>query len=746
MEYEVKKIIYRDTETGFTLANVNIKKHPKDIDIPTSETIIKGNFKAIHPKDEFMSIGYWKDYGENGYQFYSEMAKLIIPETDKGIMSFLHKFTPGLGMTVIKRIVGEYNGTTLRIIRESPEKLEDIAGMTKKKIEAVHKTVTDHRDFEEVAFFLMSLGLNYTSSSDVYEEYGYSSIQRVRENPYILVGKTNIPFKNIDKIAHSMNLDPLSKERISHGVLQYIAYLMKNKGDIYVLRDDIVKNLESFLNNIGYYPPVAIDKKIIKESVEDLIVLKQIVKDYNSKSEACIYFSFYHHIEISIVQLIKTLMTQPSPAICLKEDIPKHINQYQISTNMRLAEKQRMAIEMAIKNRISILTGGPGTGKTHTINAIINVIKSAKPEASIELCAPTGRAAKRMTEMTGMPAQTIHRLIGLNGFDEDPGELEEIEADILIIDESSMIDAYVFYSLLKSVSETTRILIVGDHEQLPSVGPGLILRDLIDTGLIPVTVLDEIFRQAQDSQIVMNSHKLIKGFKTSDQNGIKFDHSKEDFFFIEKEDKEKVLDTIMRSIDRLLERGERLDEVQVLSVMNKGDLGVIELNRRIQKRYNHSTSFIEIGQTTKFKENDRVMHTTNNYDLEVFNGEIGRINSINEAKDGKLEVEVDYGDRDIIYNWETIGELTLAYAMTVHKSQGSEFKNVVMPIHSSLEILLSRNIVYTALTRARSRVVLVGSKKELDKSIDRVQNIVRNSMIKERLLREFENQILKQTQ
>lgn len=742
IEYEIKKIIYRNIDTGYTLVNVKIKKHPKSVEIPTSETIVRGNFGAIHPKDEFMSIGYWKDFGEHGYQFKSEISKIIMPETDKGVVSFLHKFATGVGPTVIKRVVEKYGSKTFSIIRETPDEIRSIKGMTDKKVSALHQAVTDHRDFEDVAFFLMSLGLNYTASSDVYELFGYSAIQRVKENPYILIDHTKVSFKEADKLACSLKLNPLGEDRIKYGILQYINSQMRNKGDIFVYRDDIIKNLECFLNTIGSYEGVEINEKLIKDSIEELIALKKLTKDYTKDSKACIYFSFYHHVEVSIVNLIKKLMNEPSPAICLKEDIDSHIRDYEAKTKGRLAGKQRAAVKMAILNRISILTGGPGTGKTHTINSIINVVKSAKPGAVIDLCAPTGRAAKRMTEMTNMPAQTIHRLIGLNGFEEDNSNLQEVDADILIVDESSMIDAFVFYSLLTSVSETTRILIVGDHEQLPSVGPGLILRDLIETGLIPVTILDEIFRQAQDSQIVMNSHKLIKGYKTTDINGLSFDHSKGDFFMIEKQNKEEVIDAMMRSIDRLLLRGERLDDIQVLSVMNRGDLGILELNRRIQKRYNKSTQVLDIGETLTLKVGDRIMHTTNNYDLNVFNGEIGKIEKIDETEDGDVEVIVDFGDRDVVYNWDTISEITLAYAMTVHKSQGSEFKNVIMPIHSSLEILLNRNIVYTGWTRAKSRVVLVGSLDELNKSVDRTDNTIRNSMIKERLIRELTAKVM----
>lgn len=736
ISYEVKKIIFRNSETGFSIANIKIKDHPEDIKIPTSETIVRGIFKAIHVKDDFTSIGCWKDYGEMGYQFDSLCAKSILPETNKGIVKYLQNFASGIGLTLSKRIVDKYGPDTLNVIRSNPESLIGIKGLTAKRLDSLIIAVKENVDFEEVVLFLMNLGLNYTDSSLVYEQFGYSSIDKVKANPYMLSEFTNLNFKSIDQLAYSVNISPYNNERLRQSLLYFIEIEMKNKGDMFVYEKDIKTRLNDFINKVGYYDAIHLSENKIKEIIDELVLLKKITIDYNKNSEVCVYFSFYHHIEVEIVSLIKKLLTEPSLSLCLKEDVPKLIQSYELESKMKLATKQKMAIKMALTNRISILTGGPGTGKTHTIKAIINSIKALNKTAIIELCAPTGRAAKRMTELTGMKAQTIHRLIELNNVNSKVSELKTIEADYLIVDESSMIDAFVFYSLLSSVSETTKLLIVGDHEQLPSVGAGLILRDLIDTKLIPTTVLDEIFRQAKDSQIIVNSHKLIQGFKTTDENGLKFDESKGDFYFIERFEKEKIRDGVLQVIGRLLYNGDSLDDVQVLSVMNKGDLGVVELNKKIQEIFNNSQISIKVGDRI-FKKNDRVMQLVNNYDINVFNGEIGKIDSIIENPDGSYEIMVDYGDKDVLYDYKNIDEITLSYAITVHKSQGSEFPKVIMPIHSSLGILMNRNIVYTGWTRAKDRVVMIGSKEVLDMAVGKTDNTIRNSLIKYRLTREL---------
>lgn len=742
--FEVKKIIYRNEKDGYSILNVNLKKHPKNVEVPTAEPIITGYFPAIHIKDEFEGNGVWVDTGSNGYQFNVNTSTLIFPETNKGMVEFLVRFVKGLGKVVSGRIVETFNEDTLNIIINKPEELVKVKGVTEKRANLIHKSIVNHKDYEDVALFLIPLGLSHLEVVAVYERLGYGAIDKIRDNPYLLSTFSNISFYKVDDLARKLGFERNNLERVKQGIMLYIELQMKNKGDMFVFKEEILKNLPAFLDEYGAFETEKNNDKIslkeIKVGLGDLVILRTLDTEVNNDGEECVYISYYRYIENKIVEMVSNLIRDVHCKFCSKSDIDNFIQNYEKKSGITLAKNQKEAVYMALGNRLSILSGGPGTGKTQTINTIINCIKSINPEASIELCAPTGRAAKRMTELTGMKSKTIHRMINLNSFEQDVSELVEIDVDFVIMDEASMVDAYVFYNFLSSISDRTRIIIVGDHEQLPSVGAGLILRDLIYSKIIPTTILNEIFRQAKDSQIVLNSHKVINGVKTTDKDGISFDEDKGDFYFIQNKEIEKINNLILRSIERLIKKGIRFSDIQVLSVMNKGDLGVIELNRKIQAKFNpkrKGLDEVQVGNYRFLRVNDRVMQTINNYDLDVFNGEVGNITSINvnritDEKD--FELIVDFGDKEVSYSIDNIHELTLAYATTVHKSQGSEFPVLIMPFHSSLSLLLNRNIIYTGLTRPKKMVILIGDIMEFNKGIDRIDITIRNSQIKDKLI------------
>lgn len=730
IRFEVKKIIYRNVKTGYTLANIKILEHPNNIKVPTAEPIISGYFNAIHVKDEFKADGRWVDTGKNGYRFEIKTSSLVFPETEKGMIEFIMRFAKGVGKVSAKKIVEEFKEETFDVILNSPSELLKIEGITEKKKDAIYESIGNHKSYEDVVLFLSPLGLTHLDILDIYTELGTATIRLITENPYILYQFKNLSFKRIDELAKKLGFESNNPERIKVGILVFIEEQVKNRGDLFVYENYIIEGLEKYLYIHGAFGDnYNISKDEIKLMLNSLILDRVLVSEIDRKGRKLIYLTFYKIIEDKIVEELRDMIKVESGMIATKEETNNHIKTYELHTGLKLARKQKEAIHMVMENRFSILSGGPGTGKTQTINAIISCFKANRPYAQISLAAPTGKAAKRMTELTGMEAQTIHRLIGLKGFGEEV-ELKEINADFLIIDESSMIDAYVFYSLLSVVPETTRILLVGDYQQLPSVGPGLILRDLIDSGEINTTILTEIFRQKEGSQIIDNSYKVING-----DNNLSLDDRKGDFYFIKETSVKKISDLIIGSINRLLKTGYKMDEIQVLSPMNKGDLGVMELNRRIQETFNpqnKNKAEVEIGGQRYFRVRDKVMQTENNYDLEVFNGEVGRIEWINKTTEG-IEVLVDFGDKDIIYTNDNLHELVLAYAITIHKSQGSEFDAVIMPIHESLSILLNRNVIYTGITRAKKRVVLIGDKSEFDKGIERTDNTIRNSQIKERI-------------
>lgn len=732
IRFEVKKITYK-TEDGFRIMQVKLLEHPENVEIPTAEHIVSGVFiNNVNIKDTYKATGCWVDTGEYGYQFKIKNAILTMPETEKGVIEFLHRNISGVGKKTATTIVEKFGISTLDIIKNKPEELLKIKNITEKKMKKISEQINTITNFEDVYVELYPLGFSATEVENLNRELGSLAITNIKDNPYLAKQLKIAPFKNCDKVAEKLGMSPTDPKRIRQGILEYIGYNLQNKGNLFVYKNFININLKEYLNNHGRYMEKI---EILKEEDTDKAIkylldknLIKIEKDIDGFE--CMYIKFYLDIENHIVRILKDMIRQKSHTLTDLE-IQSFLNSRE-KQEIKIGKEQKEAIEMALTNKISILSGGPGTGKTFTANLVVEAIKNKKPEAIIELAAPTGKAAKRMTELTGMEAKTIHRLIGLNGLEEEEEkqELDNVEADFLIIDEASMIDAYLFYCLLSCITENTNILIIGDYQQLPSVGPGLILRDLINSKEIETTILKEVYRQAQDSQIIANAHKIINGDKN-----LNLDKNKGDFYFIETKSKTNIKNTIIRCIERLLETGFKINDIQVLTPTNKGDLGVVELNKAIQKKFNpcdKNKEEIKVGLERAFRVGDRVIQTENNYDLEVFNGETG---IITEIKEGEIkEITVDFGDKEIVYIKDTVAQLELAYAITIHKSQGSEFKVVLTPVHSSQAILLNRNIIYTGLTRARERVVYIGDKEEFNKGIDKIDIIERNSQIREKLI------------
>lgn len=710
-------------KTGFTLSNVKILEHPDEVEIPTADTKIVGYCPPMYQKDEFEAYGEWVDGGAYGWQFQVDYATLIFPETHKGMVDFLTKYINGVGRTVAKRVVDAFKDDTMDIVKSKDgiEKMINV-GIQKKKAEAIHSGVKQYIDFEDLLCFLLSHSIPYTQIVKIFSDNNGNIAQHnVRDNPYMIT--EYVGFREVDTMARKLGFPHDSVKRVERGITLFIEKQMKDRGDLFTYKEDIINNLNAFFSQYGVYDE-DVKESNINAALTGMIKMQLLDVEFNAQSKECIYIRYYNTIENKIVESITDMVKSENSKVD-ENQIMEFVKSYEKYRGIKLEGKQIKAVEMSVNNRIGILTGGPGTGKTETINAIIKFIKMIDRDAVVELAAPTGRAAKRMTEMTGMEAKTIHRMIGLNNLEKEQ-ELIPVEADYLIVDEASMIDAYVFYKLLSVISEDTNLLIVGDHEQLPSVGAGLILRDLIKSKRIPTTRLTEIYRQAMHSQIVMNAHKVISG-----RRDLEFNKDKKDFYFIEQTSPIKITNLIIASIKRLLETGFDMNDIQILTTMNKGDLGVIELNRKIQGEFNPSAynkPEYKVGTQRVFRLNDRVMQTENNYDIEVFNGEVGKVVSIRDNK-----MVVDFGDKKVEYIPEIIPQLVLAYAVTVHKSQGSEFKVVLMPIHSSLNYLLNRNIIYTGITRARERVVLIGNREELDKGIGKIDNTIRNSRIREKL-------------
>lgn len=749
--FEVKKILTYKKDTGWAKIEVNLKEYGARY-MPATKIYVIGFFPSIFEGDEFSAEGYWDRHQLYGYAFkLSTPPYRQFPQSTKGIIEVLKRIK-GVGKKQASAIAEKFGTQTFSIIETDWKALKLIPRMTENRAREIQKEIVRYREFSNLSVYLMSAGIDPRKTLTIYDAFGAASVSIVRKDPYSICTLPGIDFQDADAIAYKEGISFFDKKRIEEGTLFYLTMDSLTNGNLYTKEPDMVEELFHFLWKKTVYhkektmPPLK--KEVIAQTISSLEQQGRIVIEVDDNHQRCIYHGSYYGIESNIIQRLTNLMNAGVPPFATPNEVDTFLRDYQKHSAMPLAKKQEEAIHMALENPMCIVTGGPGTGKTKTINDTIQAIKYFKPNAIIHLCAPTGKAAKRMTELTGMPAKTIHRLINLVEFWKRQ-VLTKLEGDYLIVDESSMIDAYVFSKLLESISSTMKIVFVGDVEQLPSTGAGLILRDLIDSKRIPTTVLTEIFRQAKESQIVMNSHKLIQGKTTEDIDGLTFDHSKNDFFFLETEDIYMVKRKIEASIHRLLEKGDyTLRDIQVIAPMKEGDLGIYALNKMIQEIFNpHVDGQEEMDLSFShrkskngkrfdvFRHHDRVIQLVNNYDLGVFNGEVGEVVNIYYDEDDNHLMEVDFDDKTIVYS-EGIAkdELTLAYAITTHKSQGSEFPVVIMPIHHSQKSMLERHLLYTTWTRAKKMLVAIGSIQALNEGARRNETIHRNSRIKEKLM------------
>lgn len=727
--FEVKKIVHRNEDNGFTVcrAKFDTEESPH---LPATQQTIVGTFISIFEHDMFEAEGHFLKHQKFGKQFQIKWAKRIVPKSKKSLEMFLTNHIKGVGKKTAERIVETLGTNAVHVILENWRELLAVPNMTEKKAKKIAETLIEGQMFQEVFAFLSHYGIGYEKSIAIYEKMKMSTIPNIKENPYCLASIKGITFEEMDHIAKKLDFPCDHRERIKQGILTYLEHKAKQEGHLFMTSIHIQEQFPSFLLDIGAYKET-VQIENLDDWLYDLEREEKIVIETNNNHERCVYLSHYAHIENKIVQYIKR--RTKSQSLFKEADISACLNMYEKEYGIQLASQQKEAVYMALSEPISILTGGPGTGKTQTINAIIFCIENIKPNAEIHLCAPTGKASKRLSEVTKREAKTIHRTIGLRGF-ENTKEVRAIEGDFLVVDEVSMVDAYVFYKLLSATKPEMNILLVGDYEQLPSVGAGLILRDLIESKAIPTTKLSDIFRQAQDSQIVMNAHKIIKGKTTKDPDGITFDHTKGDFFFIEERRDFAIKEYMIKSIQKMKDAyGYTLDDIQVLSPTKFGELGTHVLNQAIQQAFNPNKNEedVIVLKNKTFRIGDKVIQTVNNYDLEVFNGEVGRIDRIEKTKNTSIIVVFD--DREVRYSLAEAEELELAYAISIHKSQGSEYPVIIMPIHKSHAFMLNRNLIYTAWTRAKNKVVCIGEQRLIDIAIEKRDKTIRHSLIKEKL-------------
>lgn len=707
VEGVIEEIIFRNEDNGYTIAKLN-----------TSDGLVTivGN-AAIINQDEMVEVeGEWVYHEKFGEQIEFKNIKTTIPSTLKGIENYLASgLLPYVGPKTAKNIVEKFGMDSLEIIQYNPERLKEIPGIGDKKLKSISEAYEEHRELRDIMVYLQQYDIGVKSGIKIYKKYGSQTINVISENPYKLSEDIyGIGFKTADQIARKMGISLESPFRIEAG-LKYTMTSSAGEGHCYLPKDELLSKTSSMLG---------IDIDLVEDILRNLALSQDfhISQDINN---TIVYYMPFHLAENNVASKIVELSRVDFKE--LEVNIESHIKEIEEKENIQFGKKQISAIEESLDNGVVIITGGPGTGKTTTINAIIKIYEEL--DLKVVLAAPTGRAAKRMTETSGKESKTIHRLLEFSYLEEDMAfnrdEHSPIEGDLIIIDEASMIDILLMNSLLKAIDPGTRLILVGDIDQLPSVGAGNILKDIIKSGSVNVVELDEIFRQAEESMIIVNAHRINKGEAPILNNKDK------DFYFINKNKPEESLATIIGLNKERLPNFYDVDpiqDIQVLTPMKKGEVGTKSLNKHLQAALNPQSQYKEekaIGDEI-FRTGDKVMQVRNNYNIEwkiikdglevdkgegVFNGDLGNILDIDNGR-GNLTVLFD-DEKEVQYSFNQLDELQLAYATTVHKAQGSEFPIIIMPIHWGPPMLLTRNLIYTAITRARQLVVLVGERKYL---------------------------------
>lgn len=705
----VERITYQNEDNGYTVLKCAVKNYN---DLVT----VVGTMPDTHVGSVLSLDGYWKMDVKYGRQFSVEHFEETLPATVYGIEKYLGSgLVKGVGPKFAKRIVEKFGKDTLNVIEECPDELLNVPGIGKVRVDRIKTSWQEQKEIKNIMLFLQSHEVSTSHATKIFKTYGSESIEVVKENPYRLADDIwGIGFKTADSIAQKMGIDKEKFIRLRSGIFYTLNKLAEN-GHCYANRKQLLEKAQELLE---------VDEPEIQITLDEMLRTNDVIGDTGLEHEVeAIYLPPYFFSETGCAKRLLRLMSVNRK---IKVDPDVIMKKVETESEITYDEIQLEAVRTAISAKVMVLTGGPGTGKTTTTLGIISAYKQAG--CKILLAAPTGRAAKRMSEATGMEAKTIHRLLEYKppeGYQKN--EEHPLEGDVLILDECSMVDIMLMYNLLKAIPEHMSLILVGDIDQLPSVGAGNILRDIIDSGSIPVVRLTRIFRQAQGSRIVMNAHRINKG-ETIDMRGGK----DADFFFAAKETNQEVVETIVQYCKTNLPRYyhvDPLEDIQVLTPMQRGECGAVNLNQVLQETMNPSNIFLRRGGT-QYRLHDKVMQIRNDYDKEVFNGDIGNIVKVN-MEDRELTVKFD--DREVVYDVTELDELSLAYAVTIHKSQGSEYPIVVMPFTMSHFVMLQRNLLYTGVTRAKKILVLVGEKKAVFYAIKNETTTGRNTGLRQRL-------------
>ncbi len=689
----IERITFQSEENGFTVAKL---KSPKKAEL----IIIVGNIPSVQPGETVRLKGHWHNDPNYGYQFQIKDFRTEAPADILGIKKYLGSgLIKGIGPAFAGRIVKMFGVDTLNIIDTEVNKLLEVAGIGKKRVERISECWTEQKSIREVMIFLQKYGVTPTYAQKIFKTYGDESIEKIQNNPFNLARDIfGIGFKTADSIAENMGIEKTSVKRIDAGV-EHVLSELSNEGNTCYPVDKFLEVSQKLLET---------ESSLINARLETLTTDKRIIIApivVEDKPMACVWLQTFHICEKGIAKELKRL--KQAEGGIRRINTEHALKWVQEKLRLTLAENQKEAVVRSLEAKLHIITGGPGTGKSTITSAILTILQPLTE--NILLVAPTGRAAKRMSQITGMKAKTIHSVLE---FDFKHGGFKRnrenpLEADLIIIDEASMIDTVLMYSLLKAISDSAKVIFVGDINQLPSVGAGNVLKDFIDSGLIPVTQLTEIFRQAAGSRIIINAHRINKGIFPEINT-----EAKSDFFFLVEDDPEMVSQTILDLVSHRIPNKynfSSVDDIQVLSPMKRGIIGVDNMNTILQEKLNPSQNpLFRMGR--RFHVNDKVMQIKNDYDKEVFNGDIGQIINIDNIEQ---EVIVRIDEKDVVYSFTEIDQLVLAYAVSIHKSQGSEYPCIILPVHTTHYKLLNRNLLYTGVTRGKKLVIVVGSKKAL---------------------------------